>query len=106
MKERCSIFKLLTSSKCNKCNGRGFTVERVQMMGMIMNTQQPCRHCGGKGETVAERCHVCGGRRVSPAQKTFDVTVEKGMQNGQTIVFEGESEQSPDYLPGDVMQLY
>eukprot|EP01017_Pseudomicrothorax_dubius_P030268 TRINITY_DN3760_c0_g1_i5.p1 TRINITY_DN3760_c0_g1~~TRINITY_DN3760_c0_g1_i5.p1 ORF type:complete len:136 (+),score=29.55 TRINITY_DN3760_c0_g1_i5:100-507(+) len=29
--------------------------------------------------------------------------IERGMQDGQDIVFERESEQSPDYIPGDVI---
>jgi DnaJ-related protein SCJ1 len=75
------------------------------MMGMIMNTQAHCPVCGGRGKTMKHRCPICGGQRVKPATKKFDVVVEQGMKNGDTIIFKGESEQNPDYLPGDVMYV-
>jgi DnaJ-related protein SCJ1 len=67
-------------------------MQRVQMMGMIMNTQAHCPVCGGRGKIIKQHCHVCGGRRVVPAQKKFDVVVEKGMKQGDLITFKGESE--------------
>ena len=48
-------------------------------------------------------CPKCRGRKVVPDSKVLNVVIEKGMRNKQTIVFERESEQSPDYIPGDVI---
>ena len=36
-------------------------------------------------------------------QKKVDIIVEKGMADGDTIVFEREAEQIPDMIPGDVV---
>lgn len=88
---------------CSHCKGQGFTLERVQVMGMIMNTQQPCRNCGVQGQVVKEKCHACSGRKVVPEQKKFEVPIEECMRNEDLATFEGESEQKPDYLPGDVI---
>ncbi len=34
--------------------------------------------------------------------KNFNVDVEKGMANGDTIVFERQGEQVPDMIQGDI----
>ena len=36
-------------------------------------------------------------------EQIFNIDIEKGMRNGQQIVLRGESEQSPDYRPGDLV---
>lgn len=71
--------------------------------GMVMRQQVHCPHCRGKGKTIKEHCHVCRGQRVSRKPKEFEVDIEKGMKEGETIVFENEADQSPDYLPGDIV---
>lgn len=71
--------------------------------GMVMRQQVHCPHCRGQGKTIKEHCHVCRGQRVTRKPKEMEVDIEKGMKDGQTIVFENEADQSPDYLPGDIM---
>jgi DnaJ-class molecular chaperone len=71
--------------------------------GMTMRQQVHCPHCRGKGKTFKHVCGQCRGQRVVRRSKEFEIEVEKGMRDGQQVVFEYESEQSPDYLPGDVM---
>jgi DnaJ-related protein SCJ1 len=71
--------------------------------GMVMRQQVHCPHCRGKGHTIKHHCRVCHGHRVVKKPKEFEVEIEKGMTDGQTVVFENEAEQNPDYLPGDVM---
>lgn len=90
--------------KCNACKGRGVRMQTVQMgIGMTMQMQTTCDVCGGKGTTHAEHCPVCRGRKVTPTKRTLVVQIEKGMKDGHEVVFARESEQSPDYMPGDVI---
>lgn len=92
------------TTKCRACGGKGVRMQKVQMgIGMTMQMQTTCDVCGGKGITHAENCPVCRGRKVVPTKKTLIVQIEKGMRDGQEIVFPRESEQSPDYMPGDVI---
>ena len=72
-------------------------------MGNRMQMRAQCNHCGGKGRIIKHKCHVCGGRKVLKKNKEFQVDIEKGMINGEQIVLEGESDQSPHHLPGDIM---
>ena len=65
--------------------------------------QVPCDRCGGKGKTSSGNCPGCKGSRVLLQQKNLKIEIEKGMYHGQNIVFKGESEQNPDYMPGDLI---
>merc|ERR1711879_788147 len=91
-------------SICSKCNGSGAVIENVRVgMGFTMRMQNQCNKCGGRGKQIKERCPRCGGKKVYPEYKNFEIDVEKGMANKQKITFEGESEQHPDFLPGDII---
>lgn len=48
------------------------------------------------GEVISERdkCPQCKGRKVTQEKKVLDVHVEKGMQHGQKIVFEGQADEA------------
>lgn len=54
----------------------------------------------------SENCDVCHGRKVVLEKKVLVIEIEKGMKDGEMIVFKGESEQHPGMAPGDlVVQL-
>eukprot|EP00828_Plagiopyla_frontata_P020265 TRINITY_DN2588_c0_g1_i8.p2 TRINITY_DN2588_c0_g1~~TRINITY_DN2588_c0_g1_i8.p2 ORF type:complete len:185 (-),score=37.79 TRINITY_DN2588_c0_g1_i8:75-629(-) len=72
-------------------------------IGFNVQMQVQCERCGGKGKMAVGNCPKCSGQRVIPSQKALKIEIEKGMANNQRIVFERESEQSPDYIPGDVI---
>ena len=89
---------------CQKCNGRGAVIENVRVgMGFTMRMENQCNKCGGTGKQIHEHCPRCKAKKVIPEYKTFMVDVEAGMANKQHITFEGESEQHPDFLPGDII---
>ena len=48
-------------------------------------------------------CKTCNGRRLIQEGKQFTVEVERGMKNGDQIVFEKDGEQQPDMIQGDVI---
>jgi len=92
------------TTTCPSCGGKGFKLERVQMgIGFTMQMQTHCNQCGGSGKTHAETCPICRGKKVVPEKKELKIVIEKGMKDGQQIVFQRESEQHPDYTPGDVI---
>jgi DnaJ homolog subfamily A member 1 len=92
--------------KCQTC--RGFGVEkRIQQIapGMVQQIETVCRKCGGQGEIIPEkdRCKQCNGRKTVRDRKILEVHVDKGMRDGQKIVFSGEGDQEPDLQPGDIV---
>ena len=90
---------------CGPCQGRGVRVTLRQMGPMIQQLQQPCDECSGTGEIINHRdkCKTCNARKVISEKKMLEVHVDKGMKGGQTITFNGESDQAPGVIPGDVV---
>ena len=92
------------TNKCKSCGGKGVRLQQIQVgLGFNMQMQVTCDKCGGKGQTHASNCPHCSGNKVIPNSKKLKVDVERGMADGKEIVFAKESEQSPDFIPGDVI---
>lgn len=72
---------------------------------MIQQMQSSCDECNGTGEVInpKDRCSNCKGKKVFPEKKILEVHIDKGMKGGQTIIFHGESDQSPNAESGDVV---
>ncbi|KAL2312247.1 Mitochondrial protein import protein mas5 [Schizosaccharomyces pombe] len=90
---------------CASCNGSGVKFITRAMGPMIQRMQMTCPDCNGAGETIRDedRCKECDGAKVISQRKIITVHVEKGMHNGQKIVFKEEGEQAPGIIPGDVI---
>ncbi|XP_016493660.1 dnaJ protein homolog isoform X1 [Nicotiana tabacum] len=94
------------SGRCYGCQGTGMRVTTRQIApGMIQQMQHVCPECRGSGEVISERdrCSQCKGNKVSQEKKVLEVNVEKGMQHNQKIVFEGEADEAPDTITGDIV---
>lgn len=95
-----------SSKTCETCNGNGVTLRMRQIgPGMVQQIQAVCQDCGGEGEIIKEkdRCKQCKGKKTENQRKVLEVHVDKGMKNGQRIVFNGEGDQTPGVTPGDVV---
>lgn len=92
--------------KCQTCRGNGIEV-KIHMIGpgMAQQIEQMCSHCHGQGEIIAakDRCKTCNGKKTVRDRKILEVHIEKGMRDGQKIVFSGEGDQEPDLQPGDIV---
>lgn len=91
--------------KCSGCNGQGMKTMMRQMGPMIQRFQTVCPECNGEGEIIRDkdRCKQCLGKKTISERKVLHVPVDKGMQDGQKITFNGEGDQGPDIIPGDVV---
>ncbi|KAJ1657448.1 Type I HSP40 co-chaperone [Dispira simplex] len=90
---------------CGTCNGQGIRVTLRHLGPMVQQIQQTCPDCQGEGQIIPEssRCKGCKGQKTTNERKVFEVHVDKGMRDGQKIVFSGEADQAPDTIPGDVV---
>merc|ERR1719188_2936378 len=92
--------------RCPNCRGTGMQI-RVQQLGpgMMQQIQSVCRDCQGQGERIdpKHRCKACAGRKVTRQKKILEVSVDKGMEDGQKITFTGEGDQEPGLEPGDII---
>ncbi|XP_020194848.1 chaperone protein dnaJ A6 [Aegilops tauschii subsp. strangulata] len=94
------------TATCSGCRGAGMRMITRQIgPGMIQQMNTVCPECRGSGEMIndKDRCPSCRGNKVSQEKKVLEVHVEKGMQHGQKIVFQGEADEAPDTVTGDIV---
>ncbi|MFC7300162.1 molecular chaperone DnaJ [Cognatiluteimonas weifangensis] len=84
---------------CATCHGRG----QIRMQRGIFTMQQPCPHCGGRGQTIANPCPECHGNGRVEEEKVLSVKIPAGVDNGDRIRLAGEGEAGPaGTAPGDL----
>lgn len=91
---------------CSTCRGEG-QVTSIQQLGpgFVTQTRRVCGACRGEGKIVdsAYVCKLCNGAKTLEEKKTLEIHIEKGMSEGQRITFEGEADERPGVLPGDIV---
>jgi len=84
---------------CGTCHGRG----QVRMQRGIFTMQQPCPHCGGRGQIIANPCRTCHGNGRVEEEKVLSVKIPAGVDSGDRIRLAGEGEAGPaGAAPGDL----
>ncbi len=84
---------------CTTCQGHG----QVRMQRGIFTMQQPCPHCGGRGQTISNPCKTCHGNGRVEEEKVLSVKIPAGVDNGDRIRRAGEGEAGPAGTPpGDL----
>ena len=93
------------NTKCPGCNGKRIKLVVQRMGNTILQSQQTCPDCRGEGYIIKEedKCPTCKGRKVNQESKTLKIMLDKGAPDGKRYTFEGESDESPGYDPGDVI---
>ncbi|CAH1126906.1 unnamed protein product [Ceutorhynchus assimilis] len=92
--------------QCPTCRGFGMQVQVQQLApGMLQQIQTVCVECRGQGERInpRDRCKQCQGKKVVRDRKILEVHVDKGMVDGQKIIFNGEGDQEPELEAGDII---
>ena len=89
-----------TSAKtCPTCHGSGV----VQIRQGFFSVQQTCPHCHGTGKIIPEPCPSCHGEGRIQRQKTLEVHIPAGIDDGMRIRSAGNGEPSPNGgPPGDL----
>lgn len=71
-----------TEAECEDCDGRGLFASYLQMMPSL-----------GERIPAKELCPKCTGEGVTKEQKALQAEVERGMVDGDVIIFKGEGDQ-------------
>jgi molecular chaperone DnaJ len=78
-----------TSPKtCGTCSGSG----TVHMRQGFFSIQQTCPHCRGSGKIIPEPCSTCNGAGKIKKQKTLEVKIPAGINEGMRIRSAGNGE--------------
>ncbi len=80
---------------CADCHGSG-QVQRVRqsLLGQMVTTA-PCPRCGGLGQVVVTPCPTCRGEGRVTAERTYQVDVPAGVDNGSTLRLSGRGAAGP-----------
>jgi len=94
------------STTCDRCRGQGM-VDAIRQIGpgMMRRETVMCDHCAGSGSLFKEkdRCKKCKGKRTVQEKKALEIYIPRGSMQGERIVLEGEADQYPDQIPGDII---
>jgi DnaJ family protein A protein 2 len=102
--EGCKGEGFTSFSNCSQCQGSG-VMNRMAMMGpgMMVQMQGPCEGCQGEGKKGTGQCSVCSGKKFKTQERVLHVKIEKGMRQGDVLVFEKACSDDPQFdQPGDV----
>lgn len=84
---------------CGTCQGHG----QIRMQRGIFSMQQACPECHGRGQVIVNPCPACHGNGRVHGERTLDVKVPAGVDNGDRIRLAGEGEAGPAGAPpGDL----
>ncbi len=89
-----------TSAKtCSTCGGSG----AVHLRQGFFSIQQTCPHCHGQGKVISDPCADCHGQGKVKRQKTLEVKIPAGINEGMRIRSGGNGEPGTNGgPPGDL----
>ncbi len=75
---------------CPNCHGSGVVKTQRRTFIGVMESQDVCPTCGGKGKIVKKPCSKCGGKGYNRVKKDVEVNIPAGINNGQQIRISGK----------------
>ena len=73
---------------CDACRGSG----RVRAQQGFFTVERTCTVCGGAGQVIKTPCKTCGGSGRVRKEKSLQVTIPAGIEDGTRIRLAGEGE--------------
>jgi len=74
--------------KCSACGGSG---QQSYQQGLF-SFRRTCQHCNGAGQIITEPCETCRGRGRVVKEKTLEVRIPAGVDNGSRLRIQSEGE--------------
>ena len=78
-----------TPEVCPECKGTGTVTTAQRTPFGIMQSQSPCRRCGGTGKIIHDPCPTCKGKGKVRRSRKVKVDIPAGIDDGQTISLRG-----------------
>ena len=87
------------SDQCTACGGSG----KVRAQQGFFLIERTCPTCGGQGRVIRNPCRICQGAGTVQRERTLQVQVPAGVEDGTRIRLAGEGEAGgPGGQPGDL----
>lgn len=91
-----------SARQCTTCNGAG----RVAMRQGLFAVERACPACHGAGQIIADPCTSCNGAGRVEKQKTLNVNVPRGVDDGTRIRVANEGEAGSRGGPAGDLYLF
>ena len=76
------------AQSCRTCGGQG----RVRAVQGFFTIERTCPTCQGRGQVIPDPCKKCGGTGQTATEKTLEVAIPAGIEEGTRIRVAGEGE--------------
>ena len=87
------------SEVCSTCGGHG----RIRAQQGFFLVERTCATCGGSGRVVRNPCRICRGAGTVARERSLQVSIPAGLEDGMRIRLQGEGEAGgPGGVPGDL----
>ena len=73
---------------CGRCGGSGFVQTRQGFFAM----EAPCPECNGLGRKIDKKCSECNGTGTEHKQRTLEVKIPAGIEDGARLRMAGQGE--------------
>jgi molecular chaperone DnaJ len=84
---------------CATCNGAG----KVRAQQGFFLIERTCPTCGGSGRVIRSPCRICQGAGTVQRERSLQVTIPAGVEDGTRIRLQGEGEAGGQgATPGDL----
>ena len=80
---------------CQHCGGSGFVHTRQGFFAM----ETPCPECNGLGRKIDKKCSQCDGSGVTNKQRTLEVKIPAGIEDGARLRLAGQGEAGANGAP-------
>jgi molecular chaperone DnaJ len=79
-----------TAEVCPDCHGSGTVRTQQRTAFGVFQSTSGCPKCGGSGKIIHSPCPTCHGNGSIRIQKTLNVSIPAGIDNGETISLRGQ----------------
>jgi len=80
-----------TADTCTTCRGAG----KVRAQQGFFLIERTCPTCGGQGRVIRNPCKVCHGQGTVHRERTLQVSIPPGVEDGTRIRLAGEGDAGP-----------
>jgi molecular chaperone DnaJ len=88
---------------CQKCRGTGEIRSSRTIGGRPMASIAVCPECGGSGRIIERPCTTCQGSGTLQKTRKIEITIPRGVEDGQFLRIAGEGEPGENQgPPGDL----
>jgi molecular chaperone DnaJ len=87
---------------CSNCNGRGKKTTTIRTPFGIMNREQICNVCSGRGDVPKINCEKCYGKGVVKQKVKYSLDIPPGINNGNVFMVSGGGEEIRGGKSGDL----